>query len=540
MSGYYDPVLVALSIAVAILASFTALNMAGRLLVSERTARMWWLIAAALALGGGIWSMHFVGMLAFIMPMPVTYEVNLTLLSLLLPVLVVGAGLYTVSRFGNGLRSLLAAGLLAGLGIVAMHYSGMTAMQMPGVIVSYNPLLVAASVGIAITAATVAFWLAFRTTRTWERLLASIVMGLAIAGMHYTGMAAARFTMDTHVKFSADPQIQPGILAVAVVSATSILLLFGLVTAYFDRKLGTLTAREAMTLTQSEERLRALHRNASDIVAIMDGNGIFTYEASSAWQILGYRTEDLIGKPLSNFVPADGLANVQSFLSLLLAEPEAKATMEFSALHANGSWREFEVVGKNLLHDPAIAGLVINMRDISERKHLMAELEKLSETDALTGTLNRRGFKKLAGQVFEQTRRNGHPLTLVMMDIDHFKGVNDKYGHAAGDMVLAMVADRCRKCIRNIDILGRFGGEEFIILLNDASLDAARNIVARIHSEIAASRVATIKGDVSITASFGIATINAGARDLETAVRLADEALYEAKNSGRNCIRIRA
>lgn len=540
MSGYYDPVLVALSIAVAVLASFTALNMAGRLLVSERTARVWWLTAAALALGGGIWSMHFVGMLAFIMPMSVTYEVNLTLISLLLSVLVVGAGLYTVSRFGNGLRSLLAAGLQAGLGIVAMHYSGMMAMQMHGVIVSYNPLLVAASVGIAITAATVAFWLAFRTTRTWERLLAAIVMGLAIAGMHYTGMAAAQFTMDTHVKFPVDPQIQPGILAIAVASATSILLLFGLVTAYFDRKLGTLTAREAMTLTQSEERLRALHRNASDIVAIMDGNGIFTYEASSAWQILGYRTEDLIGKPLSNFVPADGLANVQSFLSLLLVEPEAKATMEFSVLHANGTWRAFEVVGKNLLHDPAITGLVINMHDISERKHLMAELEKLSETDALTGTLNRRGFKKLAGQVFEQTRRNGQPLTLVMMDIDHFKGVNDKYGHAAGDMVLAMVADRCRKCIRNIDILGRFGGEEFIILLNDASLEAARNIVARVHSEIAASRVATIKGDVSITASFGIATVNAGALDLETAVRLADEALYEAKNSGRNCIRIRA
>lgn len=96
MIGYHDPVLVALSVAVAILASFTALNIAGRLLVADRAARMWWLFAAALALGGGTWSMHFIGMLAFVMPMPAIYEINLTILSLFLSVFVVGAGLYTV------------------------------------------------------------------------------------------------------------------------------------------------------------------------------------------------------------------------------------------------------------------------------------------------------------------------------------------------------------------------------------------------------------------------------------------------------------
>ena len=93
MSGYYDPFLVILSVAVAILASFTALNLAGRLLVADRAARPWWLMAAAVALGGGIWSMHFIGMLAFIMPIPTTYGLQLTLVSLLLPIIVVGAGL---------------------------------------------------------------------------------------------------------------------------------------------------------------------------------------------------------------------------------------------------------------------------------------------------------------------------------------------------------------------------------------------------------------------------------------------------------------
>jgi diguanylate cyclase (GGDEF)-like protein/PAS domain S-box-containing protein len=540
MSGYYDPVLVALSIAVAILASFTALNLSGRLLATDRPARLWWLVAAAFALGGGIWSMHFVGMLAFVMPMPATYDVELTLLSLVLPILVVGAGLFILCRLGNGLLPLLSAGLLAGLGVVVMHYSGMAAMRVPGTSISYEPSLVAASVVIAVTAATAAFWLAFRTKRTRERILAAVVMGFAIAGMHYTAMAAAHFTIDDHAAPAIRPVIEPAILAVAVVSTSSILLLLGLVTAFFDRKLATLTAKEALALTQSEERLRALHRNASDIVAILNQNGAFIYEASSAWPILGYRTEDLLGRLLIDFIPPDAIPEAEGFLNSLLVEPGAKATIELRARHADGTWRDFEVVGKNLLSEPAINGLIVNLRDISERKRLMAELERLSETDVLTNTLNRRGFMKLAEREFERSRRLGQPLNVVMIDIDHFKSVNDVYGHAAGDMVLAMVADCCRSRIRNIDILCRFGGEEFIILLTDAALEAAHKVVARLHRAIASGRVTTIKGEVSVTASFGLAAVDPTAIELETAIRLADEALYEAKNSGRNCIKIRA
>ena len=203
MSGSHDPILVALSVAIAIFASFTALNLAGRLIAADRRTRPWWIMAASLALGGGIWSMHFVGMLAFEMPMAATYDVKLTLLSLLLPILAAAAGLLALGQFGNTLVPLLAAGLLAGSGIVVMHYSGMAAMQMPGVTVQYDPWLVAASILIAIVAATAAFWLAFRTTRTWERAIAAVMMGIAIAGMHYTGIAAATFAMSDHATTSS-------------------------------------------------------------------------------------------------------------------------------------------------------------------------------------------------------------------------------------------------------------------------------------------------------------------------------------------------
>ncbi|HET7717821.1 MAG TPA: GGDEF domain-containing protein, partial [Bauldia sp.] len=159
--------------------------------------------------------------------------------------------------------------------------------------------------------------------------------------------------------------------------------------------------------------------------------------------------------------------------------------------------------------------------------------------DVLTDTFNRRGFLRLAEREFNRSRRNGQLLTLIMIDIDHFKAVNDNFGHAAGDMILAAVANTCRKQIRSIDVLARFGGEEFIILV-DALIEEAEGIARRLHKGIAESRATTIKGEISVTASFGIATVDPAAVDLETGIRLADEALYEAKNSGRNCIRKRA
>jgi diguanylate cyclase (GGDEF)-like protein len=127
-----------------------------------------------------------------------------------------------------------------------------------------------------------------------------------------------------------------------------------------------------------------------------------------------------------------------------------------------------------------------------------------------------------------------------MLDLDHFKAVNDRYGHAAGDLVLAMAAEECRKQIREVDLLGRIGGEEFAMIFVDASADAAENVLARLREALARKKVSTIKGDVSVTASFGLAVVDPGVVDVEVALRLADEALYEAKHAGRNCVRIRA
>src|SRR4051795_13334024 len=193
MHGTYNPYLVALSILVATFASYTALDLGGRVPPAQGPTHRIWLPAAALIMGGGIWSMHFVAMLAFVLPMPMSYDVGLTVLSLVLAILAASGSFLVISRPGVSRPGLVLSGVFMGIAIFGMHYTGMAAMRGP-VELSYDPLWFALSVVIAIGVATAALWLAFRTTDPGQKLAAAIVLGLAISGMHYTGMRAAVFT----------------------------------------------------------------------------------------------------------------------------------------------------------------------------------------------------------------------------------------------------------------------------------------------------------------------------------------------------------
>src|SRR5882724_2494839 len=202
VNGTYDFYLVTLSFAVACFASYTALDLGTRIRSSAGRARAAWLITAAVAMGGGIWSMHFIAMLAFLMPMPMSFDVNLTAVSLLVAIAVTGMAFHGMGRQRATAQQLAIGGIFMGIGIVSMHYTGMAAMRMPAHL-HYDSYLVALSVLIAIGASIAALWLAFRTAALWQRFLAAIVMGIAISGMHYTGMAAATFT--AHSQLDYDP-----------------------------------------------------------------------------------------------------------------------------------------------------------------------------------------------------------------------------------------------------------------------------------------------------------------------------------------------
>ena len=245
VTGVYNPYLVALSILVAVLASYTALDLGGRVSGAQGIARRVWLWAAAIAMGGGIWSMHFIGMLAFTMPMPMSYDIGLTILSLLVAIVATSGGFYVISRSKGSPLHLILSGIFMGLGIIGMHYTGMAAMR-GNIELNYDPLLVALSVVIAIGAATAALWLAFRTTNLGQKLVAAVVMGVAISGMHYTGMEAAIFTAhgEAHDAASFDQTN----LALAVACITFFILALAMAASLSEQR----RAEEALRQAQAD------------------------------------------------------------------------------------------------------------------------------------------------------------------------------------------------------------------------------------------------------------------------------------------------
>ena len=259
MSGSYSTCLVALSFLIAVLASYTALNMAGRLARANQNDARWWLVGGTFAMGLGVWSMHFVGMLAFSLPITLGYDLGLTALSLAASLAASGYALWLTARPHLPWPTLAGGGLVMGSGIAAMHYLGMAAMRMqPGI--AYDPAWLAASLAIAMAAATAALWLAHRLRSGSARIghlrpLAAVLMGLAITGMHYTGMAAAHFVPGS-ICTAAGNGMDQHALAMLVIATTVAVMAIALLAVVFDRQMQLRTMLLDSRLDEARQRLQ--------------------------------------------------------------------------------------------------------------------------------------------------------------------------------------------------------------------------------------------------------------------------------------------
>ncbi|WP_137822394.1 bifunctional diguanylate cyclase/phosphodiesterase [Pseudomonas sp. D(2018)] len=270
LTGSYDYSLVLISLLVAILASYTALDLAGRVARSQGRGAVLWIAGGAIAMGIGIWSMHFIGMLAFSLPIPLGYDLPLTLLSLLIAVLVSGFALWLVSQPEQPVWQLLCGAVTMGAGISSMHYLGMHAMRMvPGI--DYDPGLFYLSLAIAVAASGAALWIAFRLRHDapYVRLAragAAVVMGVAIVGMHYTGMAAANFPLGS-ICGAAVAGLDSRWLASLVIVVTLAILAIALLTSVLDARLEARTAQLASSLERANQELThlALHDNLTKL-----------------------------------------------------------------------------------------------------------------------------------------------------------------------------------------------------------------------------------------------------------------------------------
>jgi diguanylate cyclase (GGDEF)-like protein/PAS domain S-box-containing protein len=292
-------------------------------------------------------------------------------------------------------------------------------------------------------------------------------------------------------------------------------------------------------LRLSEQRYRLLAENAWEIIWTASLDGTINYISPAVERVRGFTPEEAMRQSLEETHPPRSAARVVDFYRRLIAAievgdepPVIRGEHEYYRKDGTIMEGELQVI-PHVDTDGRVVELLGVTRDISERKAHEAELTRLAGTDAVTGVWNRRHGEGLLAADLALARRNGCPLSALMLDIDHFKTINDTYGHQAGDQVLTTIARRMLATVRGTDIVARWGGEEFVIVLRDCALDEAMAIAEKIRAEIADNPVKDVG---AVSASIGVAELRPE-EDLSSWMARADGALYQAKRSGRNAVR---
>jgi len=286
-------------------------------------------------------------------------------------------------------------------------------------------------------------------------------------------------------------------------------------------------------LHASDERLRALIRSVSDIIMILSTNGFIQYSSPAAEYVWNVPASDIQGKNIVDYVVESDRERIMEML--FKAEKQTKATDLHGVVHLSKTKTQcltHEVTLVNLLHEPAVNGIVVTFHDVTERNLYENELAKLAFQDPLTGLANRAHFMEMLNVALAHTASLGQGVAVFFFDLDGFKQVNDTLGHAGGDEVLRTVADRVRCCLRKNDTAARFGGDEFTFLIEDISTEEQ---VVPMAERLLLALQAPMKIDdkeVHIGGSIGIALGHPNKDNRDTILHKADLAMYQAKKRG--------
>jgi two-component system, sensor histidine kinase and response regulator len=372
LAGHYHGNLVALSVAIAICASYAALSLGNRTASSRGRARAAWLAGGAIAMGIGIWAMHYIGMLAFYLPVPIRYHVPTVALSLLAAILASAVALFVVSRPKIGLLSIAAGSLSMGAAISAMHYIGMAAVRLSASL-HYDFWIVTASVLIAIVVSGVALWIAFRFRESsslfgFSRLASAVAMGFAVASMHYTGMSAVCF-QHLHTTVSMQDSVDVSALGIAgITSVTFLVLIIALSGAFFDRYVSL--QKSILSKTQLEYRL-VMDRNLAGVCRTSWEGRVLEANQAAA-EFLGYAHRDqMLGINIAlHYTAGEDRADI---LDQLLAKGAVNGLkLQLKRLDGTPVWGLYN---KTLLRDENGAPEIITtVMDISGLKNTQEEL----------------------------------------------------------------------------------------------------------------------------------------------------------------------
>lgn len=309
------------------------------------------------------------------------------------------------------------------------------------------------------------------------------------------------------------------------------------------------TAKLETALRENEKITRALRESEAKFhqlvsqslvgIVIME-NGVFSYSNAKFNEMFGYSADEIRGLDVLDTVAEVDRALVEENIRKRLSGEVARLDYVFRGLRKNGVEIDVEV-HTNAMEIGGKLALISLLMDVTERiraerevRALHDELREQSTHDALTGLYNRRYLEETLGRELIAAKRHGHPVSVIMGDLDHFKAVNDRYGHLGGDEVLRVFGDLMKRHARGSDIYCRYGGEEFLLVLPHMAQNGATERAEQLRSAMAAAPVPYGAELIAVTASFGVATFPRDGQTGDELIAAADRALYAAKTAGRN------
>ena len=300
-----------------------------------------------------------------------------------------------------------------------------------------------------------------------------------------------------------------------------------------SRRAADRVAGEQKGLEQSERRFRSLVQNSSDAVTVVDPDGTVRYQSSSVEHLLGYAAEELTGRKLTQLMHPDDVRGAVEFLASVVRSGEGSSRVEWRLHHRDGTWITVDTIASNLLEEPTVRGIVLNIRNVSDRKALEAQLTHQAFHDSLTGLPNRSFFLHRLETALKQRDREPGSVGVLFLDVDEFKAVNDTLGHSAGDEVLVNIAKRLQGCLRPGDTAARLAGDEFAILLEDTLGVEGATAVAQRLVAVMESPFAVRDKRLSTHVSVGVAVQTDAGQTADELLRNADVAMYAAKAAGK-------
>ena len=512
----HDLRLVFLAGAIALLGTYTSLTLLRHAAALDGRVGERWLVAAAVAAGSGAWATHFVSMCAYEAGFEMRYAVGPTILSLLIVILAANLS-FKLALAAPRRMVRAAAGAVLGLGIAAMHYTGMAALAVPG-ISAWDGTLVAISVVAAAGFAGPALPLCLGGPGRRRLAGAVSLLVLAICALHFLGMTALSFRFVGGSSAGERMIIAPALLAIVIAVVCFVMLLLGLAALHLNRLSASRSEAE-------QANLRDLADIAIEGLIVCDGPSVVSANSSFA-QMTGYDDAAIPGMALTRlfegglFEPGHPACRVDG---------PGQVSGESHVIAAGGERIPVEIVGKSILYDGK-PHQVLALRDLRERLKADAAIRFLAHNDSLTGLANRASFAaRLLSHFGEQTI-----FAVFALDLDRFKEVNDGLGHHTGDLLLKRVADRLRATVRETDVVARLGGDEFAIVAScQMTEEKALALATRIVEVV--GRPYIIEGKIAnIGASVGFALAPQDGAEPVALMKNADRALYRAKSGGKN------